>query len=59
MTRVLVGLQMFQCNRSPGQMDFSLPALSAVCTLLYCTALLLVFGPVAAMMQMAETWGSV
>ncbi|XP_055083461.1 cilia- and flagella-associated protein 46 [Periophthalmus magnuspinnatus] len=30
MTRVLVGLEMFQCNRSPGQMDFSLPALSTL-----------------------------
>ncbi|KAK7901384.1 hypothetical protein WMY93_018153 [Mugilogobius chulae] len=33
MTRVLVGLEMFQCNGSPGQMDFSLPALSTLVAL--------------------------
>uniref|UniRef100_A0A3B4AP97 Uncharacterized protein n=1 Tax=Periophthalmus magnuspinnatus TaxID=409849 RepID=A0A3B4AP97_9GOBI len=31
MTRVLVGLEMFQCNRSPGQMDFSLPLFAVAC----------------------------
>lgn len=30
MTRVLIGLEMFQCSRSPGQMDFSLPPLSSL-----------------------------
>lgn len=30
MTRVLVGLEMFHCNKNPGQMEFSLPALSAL-----------------------------
>ncbi|XP_072306320.1 cilia- and flagella-associated protein 46-like [Eucyclogobius newberryi] len=33
MTRVLVGLEMFQCNKSPGQMDFTLPVLSTLVSL--------------------------
>ncbi|XP_072292426.1 cilia- and flagella-associated protein 46 [Eucyclogobius newberryi] len=33
MTRVLVGLEMLECSRSPGQMDFPLPALSTLVSL--------------------------
>lgn len=32
MTRVLVGVEMFQCNRNPRYMEFSVPSLSEVCT---------------------------
>lgn len=50
MTRVLVGLEMFHCNKNPGQMEFSLPALSAVCTVL-----LLSCCPTVAVVQMVKT----
>lgn len=32
MTRVLVGVEMLQCNRDPRHMEFSVPSLSTVCT---------------------------
>lgn len=35
MTRVLVGVEMLQCNRNPEHMEFSVPKLSTVCTVLY------------------------
>lgn len=35
MTRVLVGVEMLQCNRNPRHMEFSVPSLSTVCTVLY------------------------
>lgn len=34
MTRVLVGVEMLQCNREPKHMEFSVPSLSTVCTAL-------------------------
>lgn len=34
MTRVLVGVEMLQCNRNPRHMEFSVPSLSTVCTVL-------------------------
>lgn len=32
MMRVLVGVEMFQCNRNPKHMEFTVPSLSEVCT---------------------------
>lgn len=34
MTRVLVAVEMLQCNRNPRHMEFSVPSLSTVCALL-------------------------
>lgn len=35
MMRVLVGVEMLQCNRNPRHMEFSVPSLSTVCTSLF------------------------
>lgn len=32
MTHVLVGVEMLRCNMNPGQMEFTVPRLSNVCT---------------------------
>ncbi len=48
MTRVLVGVEMLQCNRNPRHMEFSVPSLSTVCTFLF-------MFPTVAVAQMATT----
>lgn len=35
MACVLVGVEMFQCNRNPRHMEFSVPSLSTVCISLF------------------------